>query len=306
MKLNFELQSLTWDNYLTLTNHIDNSHYDLEFWSPIAIMMWSFYGVKFCFHILENNKGVIFYLQYDKYHNKEWKISTCLYNKENLDLDLFNKTFKTDLQYLNGNDTIKYNNISEQMINDFNINPNDIYKVDYISNYIYKTQMLKTFEGKKLQKKRNHLNFFLNNYSLNIEVKQINEVDDDLILDYCSKHITEFQGEFNRIEMDCYKQLIKFERYKDPNYKGIVIFLNNSLIGLTLCYLRKDICEILIEKASKDIRGVYQYLISKNLQINNVIQTYVDREDDNGSNMLKKSKMSYYPLFTVSRYTSKN
>lgn len=306
MNLNFELQPLTWDNYLALTNYIDNSNYDLEFWSPIALMMWSFYGVKFYFHILENNKGIVFYIQHEKYHNKEWKVSTCFYNKQNLDLNLFIQTFKTDLTHLNGSDDIKYNNISEQMINDFNIDISNVHKINYVSNYIYETQVLKTFQGKKLQKKRNHLNFFLKHYSSYVQIKQISEIDDNTILEFCKKHIIEFQGKLNESEMACYEQLVITERYKDSNYKGIAIYIDGTLVALTLCYLRKNICEILIEKAIKDIRGIYQYLLSENLKINNVTQSYVDREDDNGNEMLTKSKMSYYPLSTVSRYATKS
>lgn len=189
---------------------------------------------------------------------------------------------------------------------DFHINPDNLYRINYFSNYVYETQNLKTFQGKKLQKKRNHLNYFLNHYLAKTEIKDLNELDDDTILKYCSQHIQNFQNEFNQSEMSSYEQLIRFERHKDNNYKGIAVYIDNTLVALTLCYIRKDICEILIEKASKDIRGVYQYLLSKNLQANHIDQTYVDREDDNGNNLLTKSKMSYYPLFVVSRYASKN
>lgn len=306
MKINFQLQPLTWDNYLDLTKYIDDSDYDLEFWSPIAIMNWIFYGIDFYFHCLENNQGIIFYLRHQRYGDKKWKVSTCFYKKENLNLDLFHNVFKNDLKKLNGNEEIKYNNISEQMIEDFKIDKNSIRKINYISNYIYETDTLKTFRGKKLQKKRNHLNFFLNNYATHIEAKHLNEISDNKILEYCQNHILEFQEKENETEINSYRRLVEIERHKDSNYKGIAVILEDKIVALTMCYLRKNICDILIEKANKNTRGVYQFLVSQNLIINNVNQKYVDREDDNGNEMLTKSKMSYHPIYTIKRYMSNN
>ena len=109
----------------------------------------------------------------------------------------------------------------------------------------------------------------------------------------------------NERELNVYKQFINYEMDKSNKYVGIGIYLNNTLSAITLCYLRKEICEVIIERADKNIRGLYQYLISSNIKFNNINQKYMDRQDDNGNSLLAQSKNSYHPIDKIRRYYSK-
>ncbi|MDE7221789.1 MAG: hypothetical protein K2N40_00760, partial [Ureaplasma sp.] len=88
-------------------------------------------------------------------------------------------------------------------------------------------------------------------------------------------------------------------------YVGLVILINKEIVGVTISYLRKDICEIVLEKAEHEIPGLYQFLIQQNLIVNNINQKYVDRQDDAFIEGLRKSKLSYYPILCISRFSSK-
>lgn len=296
----YKLQPLTHNNYLELTTFIDDHNYVEKFWSPIAMLEYKSYGLEFYFHILEDESAIIFYAKGTK--NNKWKISTSFYIK-NFSLNKINQVISEDLQILNNDLTREYKQISSSMITDWQLDKNNIYEMPYISNYIYKLDVFKTFAGKKLQKKRNHLNYFLLNNS-NIVVKNIKELNNQEILDFCMKHMINYSQQYNESEINSYQHIINVDMKKNSNFVGIAIYINNQLEALTLCYLRKNICEVIIEKANKNIRGIYQYLIKENLIFNNINQEYMDRQDDYGLDYLTKSKMSYYPIITEHRYSS--
>lgn len=296
----YNLQELNWNNYLELIKFIDEHDFIEEFWSPIAIMSWKFYGFDFYFHILNDESAIIFYIK--NVNSNIFSISSSFYNKNFKYQEKIN-FIQEDLFKLNKNREISFDQISINMINDWNLD-NNFHEINYVSNYIYNLETLKTFAGKKLQKKRNHLNYFLNN-NKDISIKKIQDVNSNDILEYCNFHIKTYSEQFNKNELDVYNQFINCEMKKSNNFVGIVIYQNNKIIALTLCYLRKNICEVIIEKANKEIRGLYQFLISENLKLNNINQQYMDRQDDANSEQLAKSKMQYNPIYTIKRYSSK-
>lgn len=300
-----QVQILDWDNYLKLVDYIDNNQFKQEFWSPIALASWSCYGIKFAFNILENKKGVLFYIYNENHSSPTWKLTSCFYQDNVTFFDVI-PMIKNDLNFLNHDhsNVIRYSLISENMIQDWKINFSIENKQIFTTNYVYYLDNFKTFGGKKLQKKRNHLNYFLTNYSGNVEIKNIQDVSDDDILNYCKEHILEYQNQENLNEMKTYEEFIRNQRKVSNKFKGIVIYINNKIEAITLCYTRTSVCEIIIEKASQTIRGLYQYLISQNLLFNNINQMYMDRQDDADSEQLRKSKLSYYPVYTIKRYSS--
>lgn len=297
----YKLQPLTYSNYLELASFIDNHNYIEKFWSPIAMLEYKSYGLEFYFHILEDEKAIIFYGKGTS--NRKWKISTSFYTQD-FSLDLINKIISEDLQVLNNNLDREYKQISKSMIIDWKLDKNSIYEMPYVSNYVYKTEAFKTFAGKKLQKKRNHLNYFLLN-NQNVVVKNIKELTSEQILAFCIKHMTNYSQKYNESEIESYKHIVNDDMKNNTNFVGVAIYIENQLEALTLCYLRKDICEVIIEKANKEIRGLYQFLIRENLLFNNINQEYMDRQDDYDLDYLTKSKMSYYPIITERRYSSK-
>ncbi|MGL4948426.1 MAG: phosphatidylglycerol lysyltransferase domain-containing protein [Mycoplasma sp.] len=300
------LVDLNWDTYLELNNQIDNSNFKKEFFSPIAIAQWVYYDIKCKYRIVDN--GIIMYMRYGESFRSEedatWRASTCFYN-DNSNIDLMKSQIKEDLISLNGNDNITFSNVTNQMILDFKLDQFEIVKMNYISNYIYEIEKMKTFGGKKLQKKRNHLNAFIkDNHNIRIEdLRKVNMEDIFIFIDY---HMKKYHEDYRQYEIDVYKQYLLFEFIKTDKYFGTVVYIDDKIVALTFCYLRKNICEIVIEKAERDIRGLYQFIITENLKYHNVSVEYMDREDDAGIEELAKSKKSYYPVEMVERYHVKN
>lgn len=159
--------------------------------------------------------------------------------------------------------------------------------------FIYELDQMKYFAGKKMQKKRNQLNYYKSHY-----------LKDTTLVKYHPKY---FNEAYKFIISNGYDHTIdrwyevrsagKFlSLYDSKNSYGTLMYYQNLLIGFTYGYVFRDIYEIFIEKANHVYKGSSVYLISENLIINDVKAKYVDRQDDMGIANLTKSKMSFHPI----------
>lgn len=301
------LQDLTWDNYLELTQYIDKNDFKQEYLSPIALVALINYEVRHKFHILPT-KEILLYVAYDTSISDVkdiWSVSTCIYF-DNSNIQTMKEQIQIDLKELNpSKDYMSFNGLSEHMLDDFDLRKFDIITYDYINNYIYEIDKMRTFAGKKLQKKRNHLNAF---YSMqhNVNVKDLRDVNFQEISDYLDYHMNKYADVYRQYEIDIYHEFLYYELPKDKNFFGTVIYIDNKIVAMTLCYERINTCEVIIEKAERDVRGLYQFLIKTNLEIHGVKAPYMDRQDDGGIMELKQSKKSYYPIIMINRYGIEN
>jgi len=148
------------------------------------------------------------------------------------------KTIKVALLFLNESEDIYFSHISSKVINDFELEKYNVVKLPYISNFLYQTSGLKTFSGEELQKKINHLNYFIKNNNIpNIEIKDLKDVDLDLVKDFIKYHIAKYGGEENReSELEIYNKY--FESYQiDKNFIGTVIFINHKIVAFNYSYI---------------------------------------------------------------------
>jgi len=173
----------------------------------------------------------------------------------------------------------------------------EIKELNFTANYIYETEALITFSGKKLQKKRNFLNYYLKNYLVNTKSYLIQEIPTTEIWNYLQKKINTPE------EFKSYEDLLFsiYDNEKDA-FTGLVLKYNDVIIAVTIGYSHNDIYELFIERADSEYRGVFVYLISENLKKNKIENKYIDRQDDLNLPNLIKSKMSYFPLLTVRRF----
>ena len=291
---------LNWSNYLELNRIINDKKINSDPLSPIMLVQWINYGYIFKYKI--NDDFIILYTKEQINGGKEveWTVFTIYYN-DSSNIEEIKKIIQEDLFTLNGKNKIYFSHINNKIINDFKLEEEDIKTVPYISNFIYETEKLKTFSGKKLQKKRNHLNYFIKNNN-NIEVKNLKDVNLNSVKNFIKNHNDKYTEEDRDIEIELYNNY--FEMFKvDNNYIGTIILIDNKIVAFTFSYINNETLEIVIEKAEKDIRGLYQYLIKTNLEFHNINTKYVERGDDGGIQLLKKSKLSYYPIIFLERFS---
>lgn len=171
-----------------------------------------------------------------------------------------------------------------------------------MTEYLYDIEKFVTFSGKKMEKKRNHLNFFKRNYSP-VEVEEINSAN--------AAELIAFTLEFNAknsendlADFDCRQVMDALAHFSDYPYEGIALRYEGKIIGYSFGEKSGDTYIIHAEKGNIEYRGVYQAVASELAKM--VMGKYPDvrylnREDDMGSEDLRKSKLSYHPSLYLAK-----
>ena len=173
--------------------------------------------------------------------------------------------------------------------------------------YVYDAQKLQTLSGRKYHKKKNHYNAFCREYEGRYEFKLLDSTHHDEIMDYLEnwkqhKEHTE-EKEFIDFEAIGIKYLLEHENVFD--YKIGSVYIDDKLEAFTIgnYYKQEDMVYIPVEKANPNIRGLYTFICSEFLKVAFPNAAKENREDDMGLEGLRKSKLSYNPIYMVEKYT---
>ena len=194
----------------------------------------------------------------------------------------------------------------------------DLLEVDYpgefiyteerdLFDYIYDGESLRTLAGRKNQKKRNHLNYFLKEYEGRYEYKLLNKENFDEcieLLNYWSSMKDEDQDDDIENEIVGIKKIVdNYDELKDK-LKIAGVYVDSKLQAFTVGeLLNPNMALVHIEKADQNIRGLYQY-INQQFILNEFPEVeFVNREEDLGIPGLRKAKLSYHPIRFVEKYT---
>ncbi len=166
--------------------------------------------------------------------------------------------------------------------------------------YVYLTEKMISLSGKKLHSKRNHLNYFFENYQY--EYLPVNDKD---LLEECACKAYELVGnkEKNKNPFELGAMEKYFRHYFDFGQSGCAVKIDGEIAAMSFGEkLDDDTALIQIELADDKFRGAYQ-AVNKLFCENKWSEfRYVNREEDMGIEGLKKAKMSYQPEFLVEKY----
>ena len=166
-----------------------------------------------------------------------------------------------------------------------------------IEDYIYDAEKMRTLKGRKLSKKRNHINAFKAEYP-DYELVPLSEENINLAWDF----VEHWCGQRNLL---CERQAIcdALFKFSDLDFKGLMIRVDGRIVALTFGEMvNNDTVVVHVEKAFPDYRGLYP-LINQEFQ-NYYWQEakYVNREEDMGLEGLRAAKRSYYPEYMLTKY----
>lgn len=170
------------------------------------------------------------------------------------------------------------------------------------SDYVYDLQTLVTLSGKKMQKRRNHYNAFCKQYP-SIVYKEIEDEDIEHVFD-CLKRWTNDQEYHELIDSEHIGiSYLLNNRHFLPIYTGC-IYINGILEAFTIAsILPHKTVQIHVEKANKDIRGLYVAIHKLFLEHNFGDYAYVNREEDMGLESLRKAKKAMHPIEMIKKYS---
>lgn len=173
------------------------------------------------------------------------------------------------------------------------------------SDYIYSAESLKTLAGKKLHKKKNHLNAFKKNFAGRYEYRTLTcDAIQDVwkFLDRwregkgedVEEHLDfEVRGIHEILRNCCCLNIRMGGIYVDGELEAFSIGSYNPIERMAVIH---------IEKANPKIRGLYQMINQQFLIEEFPGVEIVNREDDLGIEGLRKAKMSYDPIEFAKKY----
>lgn len=172
--------------------------------------------------------------------------------------------------------------------------------------YVYDIDDLAQLRGKKLQKKRNHLNRFLAAHpDWRAEPLSGENVDDAVAFVerwYAVRQEEDPQGDYAMERRALNGALAQWDKL---DMEGLLLWDGDTLLGVTLGNpLSRDTFDVNFEKARADVDGAYtavnwafaRYLREKHPQLR-----FLNREDDLGLEGLRKAKLSYKPHHLVEK-----
>ena len=175
------------------------------------------------------------------------------------------------------------------------------YEITYdrdVADYIYEVEQMISLKGKKLHGKRNHINKFKEN-NLNWSYEPLTKDN----LEECIAMSSEWKqanlcGEKDGKHTEFCVTTRALKQFQELGLCGGVLRDGNRIVAFTLGEeLNKDMFVVHIEKAFADVQGAYP-MINQQFLLHEASQyRYVNREDDAGSDGLRKAKLSYYPAF---------
>jgi hypothetical protein len=172
--------------------------------------------------------------------------------------------------------------------------------------YVYNTQDLIDLKGRDYHAKKNHLNYFLNNYTY--EYASLNSSMADEAMDFIRRFnerknpADEHEKELLMMEERAMRDV--FHNLELVGYLTGVIRIDGNIEALSIGgRLGKKTVTVHVEKANTEFRGLYQAI---NNEFCRHVAKYVkriNREEDMGIPGLRKAKLSYKPSMLVEKYT---
>ena len=180
------------------------------------------------------------------------------------------------------------------------------YEIEYdpdSADYVYESEKLATLSGKKLHGKRNHINKFKAVY----ENRWSYEAMSGDNLEECFQMALKWRND-NGCNDDEEKNaemcvtLNALRLFEELELSGGVLRVDGEIVAFTLGEpVCSDTFVVHIEKAFADIQGAYPMINQQFVEHECMDYLYVNREEDTGSEGLRKAKLSYRPVFMVEK-----
>lgn len=172
--------------------------------------------------------------------------------------------------------------------------------------YVYDINDLAELKGRKYQKKRNHINRFIQNhpgYTLEpITDENTQETAEMLQTWYTQREEADPLMDFHMEKAAIFKAL---RNRSELGIEGLLLKHEGKLLAMTMgSHLRPDTFDVQFEKALEEADGAYPTInweFARYLREKYPDLQYLNREDDLGLEGLRKAKLSYCPHHMVEK-----
>ena len=170
------------------------------------------------------------------------------------------------------------------------------------SDYLYNASDLITYSGKKFNGQRNHVNRFNRLYP-DAVFETITRENFDEAYEFLKNYISQNGTTSESGELEGCAAIRLMKRYFDLNLCGAVLKANNKIISLSIGEKVGDTLFVHVEKGLIEFSGVYQVMVQKFAETYAGYLLFINREEDDGVEGLRKSKLSYHPIGLLNKYS---
>ncbi len=184
--------------------------------------------------------------------------------------------------------------------------PNSVsYEMRDWFDYLYLSEDMINFAGRKFSGQRNHINKFkrlYENWSFEpIDRSNVEEAKRffiDMTKDDEESQTTLIEGDRKAIEV-----MDNLDLY---GFCGGMLRVGENVVGISFGEIMNDTLYVHIEKCSREYEGSYQMLVNQFARMYATDGvTYINREEDDGSPGLRQSKLSYQPVKLLEKHSVK-
>ena len=170
--------------------------------------------------------------------------------------------------------------------------------------YVYDRRQQETLSGKKMQKRRNHFHAFLKQYEGRFVYRQLDESTREDVYAFL-RYWQSFKDVDDSISAEDTGIHLWLEHIKELPIEGGCIYIDGRLEAFNIASrLSKDMIQIHVEKANREIRGLYIAILKLYLETLEEDIMYVNREDDMGLPKLRKAKTDMQPVCKIQKFGS--
>lgn len=169
------------------------------------------------------------------------------------------------------------------------------------ADYIYETEKMITLSGKKLHAKRNHFNYFKNNYSY--EYKTLTQADMPACMSLFDAWVAEKGGEEDMTaSRNAAVKLL--EHFDDLPVRGGGIYLDGKLSAFSIGEPVSEDTALIHVEFALDYRGLFNVINSEFCAHEWTNFKYVNREEDMGLPGLRQTKLAYRPAYLLEKFNA--
>ena len=171
------------------------------------------------------------------------------------------------------------------------------------SDYLYRTEDLVSFRGKKYDGQRNHIHKFKKLYP-DYSFEEITAENLPQVCGFYNAFVEKYEkpGELAHEESVKVKELL--QNYSLYGLFGGFIVVDGKITAMSIGERVNDTLFIHVEKADIEYPGIYQVIVQEFLKhFAREDDEFVNREEDVGDEGLRRSKLSYHPTALLEKST---
>ena len=172
------------------------------------------------------------------------------------------------------------------------------------SEYVYSIKNMAELPGKKFHGKKGHVNAFFRKHT-DVHCDPVTEDNVHLCLEIADSwrsdrddELGELQNEYNALEKSV-------RNFKALGLMGAILYADGMPVAFTLGEpIKNNTFCTHYEKTIPEYRDAFPVINNGFTKLMLLSYDYVNREEDTGSEGLRKAKLSYYPEFLLNKYTA--